>query len=101
MFDQQMSLKSLRHRDVRLFGIVGTHWESLIQFVPPGLVKSRVVISGDCNTDLIEIGKNQHGMGGAISPGRGAEDSDTCGIHVRVLSGHLLDHDDVIFECPS
>src|SRR5438309_12131754 len=66
MFDQQMSLKTVRHRDVRLFGIVGTHWESLVEFVPPGLVQSRVVISGDRYSDLIEIGKILHGMDGGV-----------------------------------
>src|SRR5229473_4888324 len=99
VFDQQVPLKPVRHGDVRLFGIIGTDWESLVEFVPPGLVQSRVVISGDRDTDLIEIGKYQHGMGGAVSSGRGPEDSDTRRIHVGILSGHLLDHGDVIFEC--
>src|SRR6266478_1705485 len=67
MFDQKVPLKPVRHGDVRLFGIVGAHWESLVEFVPPGFVQSRVVISGDRHTDLIEIRKYQHGMGGAVS----------------------------------
>src|SRR5438445_12200862 len=67
MFDQQMSLKPVSHRDVRLFGIVETHWESLVEFVPLGVVQSSVLISGDRNTDLIEIGKNKHDMRGAVS----------------------------------
>src|SRR2546430_15129398 len=37
-------------------------------------------------------------MSSAVRSGGGPEDSYTCRIHVGILSDHLLDHDQVIFE---
>src|SRR5438477_9486559 len=69
VLDQQPSLEPVGHRDVRLFGIVGPHRESLIELVPPGLIQSRIVISGDGNTNFIKIRKYQHGMSSAVRSG--------------------------------
>ena len=67
VLDEQVPLQAAGHGYVRLFGVVRTDAIALIEFVPPGFVEPRVMVAGNRDAHLVEIGKRQDGMGGAVS----------------------------------
>src|ERR1035441_2212474 len=66
MLQQQMSLQPSRHGHIRLRGIVILHRISLVSLIPPGLIQPRVVIARGRDSNLIELGEDQHGVSCAI-----------------------------------
>src|SRR5580700_5052212 len=93
-----MSLELVRQSDVRLLRIIGSDRISLVQLVPPSLIQSGVMISGDGDANLVKVRKRKHGVRGSVSSSRGPKDPNTRHVHVGILRGHLLDHGHVIFE---
>src|ERR1700736_5933854 len=82
VLNKQVPFESVSHGYIRLCGIVALYRISLVQLVPPCLIQTGIVITGDRNPNFIEIWKCKHGVSRTIAASRSPVDSDSVHIHV-------------------